>query len=106
MGKITFVSSAGERTEVVATVGESVMRIALNAGIEGLVAECGGCLSCATCHCYVEGGWADKVPEPSEEEKVMVDCAIDVRDNSRLSCQILYTDDMDGIEIGIPATQY
>ena len=106
MGKITFVSSTGERTEVEAATGESVMRIALNAGLDGLVAECGGCLSCATCHCYVEGGWANKLPEPSEEEKVMVDCAIDVRDNSRLSCQIVYTDDMDGIEIGIPATQY
>tara|TARA_R110000850_G_scaffold80010_12_gene172108 strand:- start:2802 stop:3122 length:321 start_codon:yes stop_codon:yes gene_type:complete len=106
MGKIIFVSSTGERTEVEATIGESVMRIALNAGLDGLVAECGGCLSCATCHCYVEGDWANKFPEPSEEEKVMVECAIDVRDNSRLSCQMVYTDDMDGLEIGIPATQY
>jgi len=106
MGKIVFVSAAGDRTEVEATVGESIMRIALNAGIEGLVAECGGCLSCATCHCYVEGGWSDKVPALSEEEMVMVECAIDVRDESRLSCQVFYADDLDGIEIGIPASQY
>jgi ferredoxin, 2Fe-2S len=106
MGKITFVSATGERTEVEATTGESIMRIALNAGLDGLVAECGGCLSCATCHCYVEGGWAEKIPGPSEEEQVMVECAIDVRDNSRLSCQVVYTADMDGIEIGIPASQY
>lgn len=106
MGKITFVYSTGERNEVEATIGESVMRIALNAGIEGLVAECGGCLSCATCHCYVEGDWSSKVPQPSDEEQVMVECAIDVRDNSRLSCQLVYTDEMDGLEIGIPATQY
>ena len=107
MGKIVFVSAAGERTEVEATAGESIMRIAQNAGIEGLVAECGGCLSCATCHCYVQGGWADKVPPPSEEEQVMVECAIDVReDESRLSCQVVFTEDLDGIEIGIPASQY
>ena len=106
MGTITFISATGERTEVEATTGESVMRIALNAGVDGLVAECGGCLSCATCHCYVEGGWNDRVPSASEEEQVMVECAIDVRDNSRLSCQLIYTDDLDGLEIGIPASQY
>ena len=106
MGKITFISATGERTEVEATAGESIMRIALNAGISGLVAECGGCLSCATCHCYVEGDLAARVPAPSEEEAVMVDCALHVRENSRLSCQIVYTEDLDGIEIGIPESQY
>ena len=106
MGKITFISADGTRTDVEAQRGESIMRIALNAGIEGLVAECGGCLSCATCHCYVEGGWDSKVPPPSEEEKVMVECAIDVKDTSRLSCQLTYIDELDGIEIGIPASQY
>ncbi|MCK9542163.1 MAG: 2Fe-2S iron-sulfur cluster-binding protein [Novosphingobium sp.] len=106
MGKITFISADGSRTEVQVEPGESIMRIALNAGIEGLVAECGGCLSCATCHCYVEGGWADRIPPASAEEEVMVECAIDVRDTSRLSCQIQFTEEMDGIEIEIPATQY
>lgn len=106
MGKIVFISAEGERTEVEAAVGETVMRIAQNAGVDGLIAECGGCLSCATCHCYVEDGWAAKLPPPSEEEKVMVECAIDVREESRLSCQLTYTDDLDGLEIGIPASQY
>jgi ferredoxin, 2Fe-2S len=106
MGKVTFISAAGDRTDGEAKAGESIMEIARNAGVDGITAECGGCLSCATCHVYVEGGWADKIPAPSTEEQVMVECAIDVRDNSRLSCQVKYSDDLDGIEIGIPASQY
>jgi ferredoxin, 2Fe-2S len=106
MGKITFISATGERTEVEGVPGESIMRIALNSGIEGLIAECGGCLSCATCHCYIGGDRADRVPAPSEEEQVMVECAIDVRDSSRLSCQVLYTEELDGLEVEIPASQY
>jgi ferredoxin, 2Fe-2S len=106
MGKIVFIQTDGKRTEVNAVVGESIMRIALDAGIEGLIAECGGCLSCATCHCYIDGGWADRLPPPSEDEKVMVECAIDPRDVSRLSCQLVFTEDLDGIEICIPASQY
>lgn len=106
MGKITFVTADGERTEIDAKPGESIMRIALDAGLDGIVGECGGCLSCATCHCYVLGDWTAKIPPPGDEEQVMVDCAIDVQDNSRLSCQIEFSDELDGIEIGIPASQY
>lgn len=106
MGTVTFISATGERTEAEAKTGESIMEIARNAGVDGITAECGGCLSCATCHVYLEGDWAARVPAPSSEEQVMVECAIDVRDNSRLSCQVKFTDDLDGIEIGIPASQY
>jgi 2Fe-2S ferredoxin len=106
MGKVTFISATGLRTEAKANPGESIMEIARAAGVDGITAECGGCLSCATCHVYVEGGWAEKLLAPSAEEQIMVQCAIDVRDNSRLSCQIAYTDELDGIEIGIPASQY
>jgi 2Fe-2S ferredoxin len=106
MGKVTFISAGGERIEAEAKAGETIMEVARNAGVEGVAAECGGCLSCATCHVYVEGGWVDKIPGPKAEEQVMVECAIDVRDNSRLSCQVRFSDDLDGIEIGIPASQY
>jgi 2Fe-2S ferredoxin len=106
MGKVTFITANGERQDADAKAGESIMEIARNAGVDGITAECGGCLSCATCHVYLEGDWAGKITEPSAEEKVMVECAIDVRHNSRLSCQITYSDDLDGIEIGIPASQY
>ena len=106
MGKIGIVTADGARTEIEGVVGESIMHLVRNSGIDGLTAECGGCLSCATCQVYVAAQWADKVPPPSEEETVMVDCAIDVRDTSRLSCQIVYNEALDGIEIEIPASQY
>jgi ferredoxin, 2Fe-2S len=106
MGRITVIMPSGERSEVDAVVGESIMRLALNGGVAGIAAECGGCLSCATCHVYVSPEWADRLPPPSEEEQVMVECAIEVRDTSRLSCQLTYTDALDGIEIEIPASQY
>ena len=106
MGKITVVSANGDRTEIEGVEGESLMRLALNNSIEGLAAECGGCLSCATCHVYVAEDWVDRVPTPTEEEMVMVECAIDARASSRLSCQIVYTKELDGIEIEIPESQY
>jgi ferredoxin, 2Fe-2S len=85
MGRITVIMPSGERSEVDAVVGESIMRLALNGG---------------------SPEWADRLPPPSEEEQVMVECAIEVRDTSRLSCQLTYTDALDGIEIEIPASQY
>ena len=106
MGKITFVAQDGTRTDVEGVVGQSVMAIATKAKIPGIVGECGGCLSCATCHCYVAEDWAGKIAPPSDDEKMMVDCALDVRETSRLSCQITYAEDLDGIVIEVPASQY
>lgn len=106
MVQIVFVEPSGVRREVEAAVGESVMRAALDAGIEGIAAECGGCLTCATCHAYVAEDWVARLTPPSEEELVMVDCAIDVRPNSRLTCQIPVTPELEGLEIEIPASQY
>jgi len=81
------------------------MKAALDSGVVGIDAECGGCLTCATCHVYVDPDWVSRLAEPTEEERIMVDCAIDVRPNSRLSCQIPLTDALDGLVIEIPATQ-
>jgi ferredoxin, 2Fe-2S len=106
MPRITFIDSTGDRKEVDAAVGESVMRVAIDNGVDGLAAECGGCLSCATCHAYVAEDWVDRLPPPSEEEQVMVECAIGVRPNSRLTCQIQVTEALDGLTIEIPASQY
>lgn len=106
MGKITFIAKDGTRTEVEATPGQSIMQIATTAKVAGIVGECGGTLSCATCHCYVDSPWADKLPAPNDGEKIMVECALDVQENSRLSCQLQYTDELDGIEISMPASQY
>jgi 2Fe-2S ferredoxin len=106
MPRITFIESNGERKEVEAVVGESVMRAAIDNGVDGIAAECGGCLSCATCHAYIAEEWADKLTPPTEEEQVMVECAIDVRPTSRLTCQIPVTDALDGLVVEIPASQY
>lgn len=105
MPRITYVLRDGSRRDVEAAAGSSVMRIALDNGVPGIDAECGGCLTCATCHVYVAPEWVDKLVAPTEEERVMVDCAIDVRPNSRLGCQIALTDALDGLVVEIPATQ-
>jgi ferredoxin len=106
MAKIVFIMSDGERKEIDAKIGESIMRNAIDAGIDGIAAECGGCLSCATCHGYVGEAWSEKISAASEDEKVMVECAIDVRPTSRLTCQIMMTEELDGIEVEVPASQY
>lgn len=106
MPKISFIDAQGERTTVEANVGESLMELAVRNGVDGVVAECGGCLSCATCHTYIPEEWAGRVPSATEMEKIMIDCAIGVRPTSRLSCQIFVTEEMDGLEVEVPATQY
>src|SRR5215471_19858050 len=99
MPRVTYVLRDGSRRDVEAAVGTSVMKAALDSGVAGIEAECGGCLTCATCHVYVDPTWVDKLAEPTEEERIMVDCAIDVRPNSRLSCQIPLTDALDGLVV-------
>ena len=106
MARIKFIQIDGKEKEVVAKAGESVMRAAVDNGVEGIAAECGGCLSCATCHAYISEEWADRVPPPSEEEKVMIECAMGVQANSRLTCQLTVTDELDGLVVQIPPTQY
>lgn len=105
MPRIVYVLRDGTHKEIEAPSGTSVMKLALDNGIGGVDAECGGCVTCATCHVYVDQQWTDKLAEPSEEERVMIDCAIDVRPNSRLSCQITLTDELDGLIVQVPATQ-
>ena len=106
MARITFIEHTGKRIEVDAENGESLMNAALASGVEGLSAECGGCLSCATCHAYVDEEWVERIPSPSDEELVMVECAVDARHNSRLTCQVMVSDAMDGLVIHLPASQY
>ncbi|MDD9900944.1 MAG: 2Fe-2S iron-sulfur cluster-binding protein [Alphaproteobacteria bacterium] len=83
--------------------GWRVMEIIRDYGMRdaalGLKAECGGALSCATCHVYVGAKWQEKLPPATDEEQDMLDAAFEVEDNSRLSCQILMNDDLDGLEI-------
>lgn len=96
----------GTRREVHGNVGSSVMSTAKFNNVAGIEAECGGTLSCGTCHVYVMPEFISKLPLPSEQEAEMLECvAAERREGSRLSCQIGFTDDLDGITLEIPKTQ-
>ncbi|MBU1279971.1 MAG: 2Fe-2S iron-sulfur cluster binding domain-containing protein [Alphaproteobacteria bacterium] len=102
MTKITFVQPDGRSQTVSARVGDSVMQTALAHSIDGIFAECGGAMMCATCHCYVEDA---RTGEASQGEEDLLDCAEDeVRPSSRLSCQIKVTEDLDGLVVHLPVT--
>lgn len=111
MVEIRFASTQPDGSRAVRSVraepGRSVMRAAVDAGIEGIAADCGGMLSCATCHVYVASDWAGKLPAPAEDELAMLDfTAAPRRENSRLSCQIVVGPELDGLTVELPETQY
>ena len=95
----------GTKDVVEADQGVSVMRAVVDGGVRGLLADCGGNLSCATCHAYVAEDWLGRIEPPSDMEQAMLECAIDVRPNSRLTCQIILAADLDGMEITMPESQ-
>ncbi len=105
MPKITFIDPAGTSRTVEAEVGSTVMEAAIKNGIPGIEAECGGACACATCHVYVEEKWQEKTGEPSPMEEDMLDFGFDVRPNSRLSCQIKVSDELDGLVVRTPERQ-
>lgn len=105
MPKITFISHDGTSSEVEAPSGSTVMEIAVKNSISGIEAECGGACACATCHVYVDDAWKEKAGEPQVMEEDMLDFAWEVQPNSRLSCQIKLTDDLDGLIIRVPKRQ-
>jgi len=108
MPKVTYVSVNGDRTDIDVETGENVMHGALFNGVEGIVGECGGALACATCHCYIDPEWTDKVGGPaSDEERDMLEvAAAEVKPNSRLGCQIVMSEDLDGLVVHTPDKQY
>lgn len=107
MPTVNYRSSGGTVMPVNVPAGENVMRGALYDGVEGMVGECGGALACATCHCYVAPEWLDRMPRISAEEEDMLACtAAERRPNSRLSCQIIMSDDLDGLAVDLPVRQY
>lgn len=106
MPTITYVDASGERFDVQATTGDSVMSTALDAGIEGVLAECGGGCACATCHCYVDENWLSTVGEPDGiEESMLAHTTSPRKRSSRLSCQITVTDELDGLIVNLPKSQ-
>ncbi|MEO0575636.1 MAG: 2Fe-2S iron-sulfur cluster-binding protein [Pseudomonadota bacterium] len=101
MPTVVFVSESGDRKEVTVETGYTVMEAAVNNGIDGIVAECGGACACATCHSYIDPAWVDKLSEMDDMEDSMLDAAYERKDNSRLTCQIELTDAMDGLVVHV-----
>ena len=106
MANIKFITADGTETEIIAENDISLMLNAVNNGIDGIVAECGGACSCATCHVIVDPDWYNKLPEPQNLEKDMLEFVAEPSDTSRLSCQIKVTDDLDGLVVRVPSAQY
>lgn len=105
MPKITFIDAKGTARTVEAEVGSTVMETAVRNSIPGIEAECGGACACATCHVYVDAKWLEKTGSPSPMEEDMLDFGYDVRPNSRLSCQIKVTPELDGLIVTTPERQ-
>jgi ferredoxin, 2Fe-2S len=105
MVNITFIEHTGEKRTVDAEPGATVMETAIKNMIPGIEAECGGACACATCHVYIGEAWREKVGQPSPMEEDMLDFGYDVRENSRLSCQIRVTEELDGLVVMTPERQ-
>jgi 2Fe-2S ferredoxin len=101
MPTLTFIQPDGSRRDVEAQVGYSVMEAATLNNIPGIEAECGGACSCATCHVQIEPEWLDKLPEMDPMEDAMLGAANDRQPNSRLSCQIQITEELDGLTMKV-----
>jgi 2Fe-2S ferredoxin len=105
MPAVTFLLADGRRQVVHEAIGRSVMDAALDHGVPGIRAQCGGGCTCCTCHCYVVGGWRDRFPPPVEDEAALLEYAWQPRPESRLACQLRLTAAHDGLVIEVPAQQ-
>ena len=106
MPKVVYVASDGDEGVIDADTGESVMSAALRNGVPGIVGECGGNSSCATCHVWVREEFRDAVGEPGDLEDDLLDLGVsDRRDGSRLGCQIEITAELDGLTVDVPPEQ-
>ena len=105
MPKITYIDSQGNTKTIDVEKGLSVMEGAIQNDIPGIDADCGGGMACATCHVYVTEDWFDKLPKKEDGEEDMLDMAFEPKKNSRLSCQLIVSDEMDGLVVNIPSKQ-
>jgi len=105
MAKITYTDQEGNSKTIEVENGLSIMEGAVQNDIPGIDADCGGSMACATCHVYVEDEWLNKLPKPEDGEIDMIDMAFDPKKNSRLSCQITVTDELDGLKVTTPKKQ-
>jgi len=105
MPKITYKDNKGYSKTIKVENGLTVMEGAIQNDIPGIDADCGGSMACATCHVYVEETWLDKLPKAEEAEVDMIDMAYEPKKNSRLSCQLIVSDELEGLTVTTPAQQ-
>ena len=105
MAKITYIEHTGKPHTIEVENGLTVMEGAVQNNIPGIDADCGGGMACATCHVYVKDEWFDKINKMNEGEEDMLDQAFEPKKNSRLSCQITVSDELDGLVVNLPSKQ-
>ena len=105
MPKITFITHEKNEHTIEVQNGLTVMEGAIQNDIPGIDADCGGGMACATCHVYVKDDWLNKLPKKEDGEEDMLDMAFEPKQNSRLSCQLVVSDDLDGLIVNIPSKQ-
>lgn len=106
MTRITFIEHNGTTYEIDANDGESVMQAALDNLVPGLIGDCGGCCTCATCHCFVDEGFANVLPAISVDEQSILDGLLEIKATSRLSCQLKVGPELEGLTVHLPESQY
>jgi|TARA_B100000676_G_C17654415_1_gene618202 2Fe-2S ferredoxin len=105
MAKITYIDHSGEKREIDVENGLTVMEGAIQNDIPGITADCGGAMACATCHVYVQEDWFNKLSKVDDGERDMLDMAFEPKKNSRLSCQITVSDEINGLVVTTPKQQ-
>ena len=105
MPKITYIDSSGNSKTIDVANGLSVMEGAIQNNIPGIDADCGGGMACATCHVYVKEEWLNKLDKPEDAEQDMIDMAFEPKKNSRLSCQLIVSEELDGLVVTTPSKQ-
>lgn len=106
MAKITYIEFGGKEHEIDVDNGMTIMEGAVKNMIPGIDADCGGACACSTCHVYVQGDWYEKLGGPKDMEEDMLDFAYDVKENSRLSCQMKVDDSYEGLVVKMPEKQF
>ena len=105
MAKITYIGNNEKTYTIEVANGLSVMEGAIQNNVPGIDADCGGSMACATCHVYVKEEWFNKLPKKEDGEEDMLDMAFEPKKNSRLSCQLMVSDQLDGLVVNLPEKQ-
>ena len=106
MPRVTFITFAGERHEVTVPAGTTLMRAATDHGVPGIDGDCGGQCACATCHCFIQAPWSAQLQPRSPRENDMLSFVVEPSPSSRLGCQVVLTDALDGIIVSLPEGQH